>query len=114
MSNKASDMRELVYAAAGPRERFENRKRCMDRAARNAGLRYRTVRAVFYGEIKDTDHKAIRALRRAAIQHSEAKAHVAVLERQVRVMDAADPEMFGPAIAALRDEVRALRELLGA
>jgi len=71
MSEKASEgrkMRELVALVAGPREWSDTRQSWLARAARRSGVTYRTIKALWYGEIDDPKHYAAQLLRIAAQQ----------------------------------------------
>lgn len=112
VSNKTfgvKKMRELVEAVAGPRPAGE-RDRWFAKAANLAGITYRQVRAVFYGEIKDPEHKAIRSLKKAAGQNEAAElAHR--FEHLARSLDHRDSDFHSADIAALIHAARALRGL---
>lgn len=59
-------MRELVAAVAGPKADWGGRDRWFEKAARLAGLSYRQVRGVYYGEITDPENIAVIKLKEAA------------------------------------------------
>lgn len=104
---KASVMRELVEAVAGPRQWSDTRESWLSRAARRSGLSFRTVKAVWYGEIKDEGHNSIRLLRHAALERAEVLA--SRFETIARGMESADPDMFRDDVLALVNVARALR-----
>lgn len=65
-SSEARKMRELVATVAGPREWSDTRQSWLARAARRSGLTYRTIKALWYGEIDDPKHYAAQLLQVAA------------------------------------------------
>lgn len=65
-SSEARTMRELVASVAGPREWSDTRQSWLARAARRSGLTYRTMKALWYGEIDDPKHYAAQLLQIAA------------------------------------------------
>lgn len=99
------NVRELVAAAAGPQQFSDNRKSWLARAARNSGLSYRTIRAIFYGEIDDARHPAIQLL--------EARARTQALARRfetiARGLETIDADFHRASIDQLVDAARALR-----
>ncbi len=109
MSEKAS-MRRLVEAVAGPRTWSDTRQSWLNRAARRSGLSFRTIKGIWYGEITDESHAAIRILRRTAADTSP-EILAQRLEALARGMVAADADFYRPDIRALIDAVRALRNL---
>jgi hypothetical protein len=100
-------MRELVAAVAGPREFSDNRKSWLNRAARRAGISFRSVKAVFYAEITDPNHHAVRLLQCAARERAGALA--GRFETIAQNMEAADPDFYRADVVALIDVARALR-----
>ena len=104
-------MRDLVAAVAGPRTWTDNRKSWLNRAARRAGISYRSVKAVWYGEITDQSHHAIRLLQHEAGRRAQVLA--GKFETIARNMEVSDPDFFGEDIAALVHAARALRGLDG-
>ena len=109
MSEKVSAVRALVEAVAGPRQWSDNRKSWLDRAARRSGLTYRTIKAVWYGEITDESHSAIRLLQHAARQRADALA--GRLETIAHGLEATDSDFYRQDILGLIHAVRALRNL---
>ncbi len=109
MSEKAS-MRRLVEAVAGPRTWSDTRQSWLNRAARRSGLSYRTIKGIWYGEITDESHAAIRILRRTA-EDTSPEILAQRLEALARGMVAADADFYRPDVRALIDAVRALRGL---
>ena len=110
---KASEgkMRELVVAVAGGIQGMDNRKSLVARAARRAGITYRTCKAIFYGEITDPRHLAIRALRQAAQGKQEANKLATQFQTIAGALNAQDADFYSADIAALIDAARALRGL---
>lgn len=110
--SKFASGRDLIAAVAGPREWSDTRQSWLNRAAKRAGLSYRTIRGIFYGEIDKPDHPCMRLL------EIEAASRMASLagryERLARSMDAADADFFRADALALIDAARALRDGAGA
>ena len=99
-------VRELVEAVAGPRQWSDTRESWFSRAARRSKLSYRTIRAIWYGEIKDESHHAVRLLRHAAERQAAQQ-----FESIASALRAIDPEFHSPRIAQYLDLARALRGL---
>lgn len=106
---KLSEMRELVAAVAGPREFSDTRESWLNRAARRAGITYRSAKAVFYAEITNPRHPAIRLLQHAADKRAGTLA--SSFEAIARGMESTDADFYRADIAALINTVRALRGL---
>lgn len=70
----AVSLRGLVVAVAGPQQASDNRKSLIARAARNAGISFRSVKAVWYNEIDDPNHAVVRLLQHAAERRTKADA----------------------------------------
>jgi len=102
-------MRELIAAVAGPRLDGDNRKSWLNRAARKSGLSFRSVKAVFYGEITDENHSAVRLLKYAARERAQTLA--SRFETIARGMESADPDFYRADVLGLIDAARALRGL---
>lgn len=102
-------MRDLVAAVAGPLRFSDNRKSWLNRAARNSGLSFRSVKAVFYGEITDERHPAVRILQFTLRERAQ---ELAVrFETIARGMESADPDFYRADVLGLIDAARALRGL---
>ena len=114
-SEKRSEgnMRELIAAVAGPVMIQDNRKSWLSRAARNSGLTFRTIKALFYGEITDPYHPAVTRLKETAIDtgRKEARSLATQFETIAGAMNAADPDFYSSDVAALVGAARALRNL---
>jgi hypothetical protein len=112
MSEKHSGavMRDLVAAAAGPRQWNDTRESWLARAARNAGVSYRQAKALFYGEITDDEHKTVRRMREAAGQH-EAEQLAHRFEALAGSLQSRDADFHSSDVAALLHAARALRGL---
>jgi len=106
---KQSVMRQLVAAVAGPREFSDNCKSWLNRAARRAGISYRSVKAVFYAEITDPNHHAVRLLEFAARERAGTLA--SRFEAVAQGMETADPDFYRADVLAFIDVARALRGL---
>jgi hypothetical protein len=111
MEKPSVALRELVVAVAGPRKWSDTRESWLARASRKSGVSYRTIKSIYYGEIEDPLHPAVRLLRYAARPHRFDLA--SRVERAARSMEQADPDFFEQDIAALVDVARALRGLGG-
>ncbi len=103
-------VRALIESVAGPRTWSDTRQSWLNRAARRSGLTYRTIKGIWYGEITDEGHSAVRILRRVAADTSP-EILAQRLEALARGMVAADADFYRPDIRALIDAVRALRNL---
>ena len=108
--------RELVSTVAGPREWGDDRRRQIARAARRGNVTYRMARAIYYGEVKDREHKAWRRLEAAAL----ARKRTAAADLRARLVQAADrqrnssdPDFFVFDLAALDDAISALGRMAG-
>lgn len=111
--SEESSMRELVLAAVGPKRDFETRERWIERAARKAGITYRAAKAVFYREITDPEHRAIRRLAEAArLRQKERAARADAADSFGRLvalrssLASIDPEFHREAIAKLDEAIR--------
>ena len=107
-------MRKEIAILAGPRGWDDTRASWLNRVCdRVPTVTYRTVKALYYGEIKDPDsHWASREIRRAvaviqAQQH--AKAVAGELEAILSGRDGANPALDRQSTAALVHALRALR-----
>lgn len=109
MSDKASKMRELVFAVAGWLP-DRNRKKLFAKAARNAGVSYRSAKSVFYGEITDPDHKTVRRMKLAAGRH-EAQSLADRFQHLAGALNQRDADFHSEDIAALLHAAGALRDL---
>lgn len=101
--------RELIAAVAGPLEQFDNRKSWLSRAADEAGLTFRQVKAIFYSERKP-NQKTIAKLKEAAGRY-EAQRLAERFEGLAHSLNVRDEDFHGPDIAALLNAARALRGL---
>jgi 7-keto-8-aminopelargonate synthetase-like enzyme len=55
--------KSLLADLCGPREIHDSRESWLRRGARLAGLTYRQAKSIFYGEIQNPEHRAVRAIR---------------------------------------------------
>lgn len=108
-------LRELVIVVAGPRQWTDTRESWLARAARRAGISYRQVKSIWYGEIADRDHRSVRLLRDAAEQNARGEASELAnkLETIARGMRASDPDFYREDMSALVDVARGLRNRFG-
>lgn len=115
MSEKRSEetMRELIATVAGPVQFTDNRKSWLSRAARNSGLTFRQVKALFYGEITDPNHLAARRLKDAAVEagRKEARSLAAQFETIAGGLNATDETFYRDQAAAYVEIARILRGL---
>jgi hypothetical protein len=112
-------MRKEIAILAGPRGWDDTRESWLNRVCKAVPtVSYRTVKALYYGEIKDPDsHWASREIRRAvaviqAQQH--AKAVAGELEAILSGRDGANPALDRQSTAALVHVLRAFRDQGGA
>lgn len=106
-------LRDLVATVAGPRQWGDTRESWLYRAARRSKLNYRTIKAIFYGELTDPNHAAARQLRDAAARFGKTEA-IALAERfetVARGLHAADQVFHRADVDALVHAARALRGL---
>lgn len=111
-------LRSLVAEVAGPRLPTDNRKSWLNRAARSAGVSYRQIKGLFYGEISDPLHRSARLLRDAAERDSAAKraakdealSAIRTLMARRDKLAATDPDFFSEEISAIE---HALRSMVG-
>jgi hypothetical protein len=59
----AASPKTLLADLCGPREIHDSRESWLRRGARLAGVSYRQVKSIFYGEIQNPEHRAVRAIR---------------------------------------------------
>lgn len=115
MSELAVEMKNAVIALAGERRWNETRQRWLERAARRAGITYRSARALFYCEPHQPRAAVLHKVRAAVERKNkslEANAHNAnqgLLDRLARIeaaLMASDPDFYSEAISAIRDTAR--------
>lgn len=104
MTEKLSEgsMREHIATLAGPRQWSDTRESWLARAARKAGLSYRTIKALWYGEITDENNASARLLRQAAELANQ-------YESMARIMNENNSEFYREHALALLDMARTLR-----
>lgn len=108
MSEKASGkvgvrtMREEIAILAGPRGWGDTRESWLARVCQRVpSVPFRTLKAIWYGEITRQDHWAAIDLRRAAERELQAtKDRIAVAVHRMEVLD---EDFHGPSITALRE-----------
>lgn len=105
--SEASNMRELVAAVAGPREWSDTRESWLARAARRAGISYRSVKAIWYGEITNPRNRSIQLLEHAV--RARAQSLSGRFETIARGMQAADADFYRADVLALLNVARTLR-----
>jgi hypothetical protein len=118
--SKDEEMRNEIERVAGPRTWGQTRESWLSRVPRavkkilgteTETISYRTVKSLWYGQIKDPEHKAIRHIRRAA-QLIKAQKQALTLAQQyqtiARGMNDADKDLFSSDIARLERVARVL------
>ncbi len=90
------DLHEAMTCLAGPRLWSDTRESWIGRAARRAGISYRTAKALLYREIKDPKWSVVQAVTQAAArlcddetQEALARDDISILARRVAEMEAA-------------------------
>jgi hypothetical protein len=108
-------MKREIAIVAGPREWGDTRESWLARVPRRVStVTFRTVRALWYGEITDPNHWAARDIRREAQlieARREAAAVAARYETIIGGLNARDPDFHQPEIAALVSALRSLRNV---
>lgn len=108
-------MRKEIAVIAGPRDWGQTHDSWLARVPKKVKtVSYRTVKALWYGEINDPEHWAARDIRRAVEiieAQREAANLVSKLETIVSGLDTTDPNFHQPSIAALVSELRKIRGL---
>jgi ribosomal protein L29 len=112
-TNRVSAMRKEIAILAGPRGWDDTRESWLNRVCTAVPtVSYRTVKALWYGEIQDPEHWAIRDIRRA-VAVIEAQQHANALAGQLASLlsgcDPANPAHDRASTAALVSALRALR-----
>jgi hypothetical protein len=106
-------MREEIAFLAGPREWGVTRESWLNGVtAKVPNVTFRTVKALWYGEITDPEHWAARDIRRAVevIQAQREAANLASqLESLIGGLNVTDPNFHQPTIAQLVGTLRKLR-----
>lgn len=106
-------MRKEIAILAGPRDWGVTRESWLASVPDKVQtVTYRTVKALWYGEIKDPDHWAARDIRRA-VEIVQAQREAAELATQLQSiatgLDVTDPNFHRPTISALLGTIRQLR-----
>ena len=120
MSEKSSgvnDVRREIAVVAGPREWGDTRESWLAKASRRVpSVSFRTMKALWYGEISDANHRASRDVKRAA-EIIEAKREARSLAAQYETiaggMRATDQDFYRAEIDTLVSAARILRGLDG-
>ena len=112
-SSGVNPVRKEISVVAGAREWGDTRESWLARVPRKVPtVTFRTVKALFYGEIDDPDHWAARDIRRAA-ELIEARKEASSLASQFETiaggLDATDPDFHSADTAALIHVARLLR-----
>ena len=114
-SSGSSSVREEIAIVAGPREWGDTRESWLARVTRKVPtVSFRTVKALWYGEICDHNHWAARDIRRAA-SVIEGRREAAALARQFEsiagALSAKDQDFHSADVTALLSAARALRNV---
>jgi hypothetical protein len=117
-SSGEKNVRAEIAVVAGPREWGDTRESWLARVPRKVStVKFRTVKALWYGEIDDPDHWAARDIRRAAAAIQAGRQEAAALASQYETilggLNARDPDFYSPEIAALLGALRQLRDVDG-
>ena len=111
-SSGVKNVRTEIAVVAGPKEWGDTRESWLARVSRKVPtVSFRTVKALWYGEIDDTDHWAARDIRRAA-ELIEARKETAALAVQYQSLigglRAADQDFYSAEIDRLERIARML------
>lgn len=107
-------VRGLVAAVAGPQLHSDNRKSWLARAARKAGISFRQIKSLFYGEIRDPNHRSVRLLRDAAESRAAADAQArAEVIKNFRALLALRDSLVASDQAFNQPQINALEHALG-
>lgn len=106
-------MRKEIAFLAGPKEWGDTRESWLARVPEKVKtVSYRTVKAIWYGEITDPDHWAARDIRRA-VELLQAQREAAALADQlssvITGLNVTDANFHQPTVAALIGTLRKLR-----
>src|ERR1700749_4571694 len=109
-------VRKEIAVVAGPRDWGDTRESWLARVPRKVStVSFRTVKALWYGEIDDPEHWAARDIRRAAEAIQAGRKDVEALATQYETiiggLNARDPDFHSPEIAALLGALRQLRDV---
>lgn len=113
MSEKSSVRKEIALIA-GPREWGDTRDSWLARAARRVPtVSFRTMRSLWYGEIRNPNHWALRDIRRAAAERGRNESGLLAdqFETIAHGLSVTDADFHSDTIAALVSAARALRNL---
>lgn len=109
---KTVNWRDEIAWIAGPFGYQESRESWLARAARRAGVTFRTIKALFYGQRVNPGFAIGSKIRDAAEDaRREARALASQFETIAGGLNAKDPDFHSDDIAALISAARALRGL---
>lgn len=110
-------VRTEIAIVAGPREWGDTRESWLARVPRRVStVTYRTVKALWYGEIKDPEHWAARDIREAAtrIKERQEREHAAAnYESMAAGLLAKDEDFHSEDVRALVHAAHLLRTMVG-
>lgn len=114
-SSGVSSMREAISIVAGPKDWGDTRESWLARVPRKVRtVTYRTVKALWYGEITDTEHWAAREIQRVAdaiIEQGEREAAASSYETLAAGMLVSDPEFHSEKVRQYLDAAYLLRTM---
>ena len=104
MTVLADEMHDAIVKLAGDREVFDSRERWLERAARRAGISFRTAKSLFYREGADPRASVIEKIRTAVRGHGDAEelGAYAALQNQIDKLQA-DVDETREVLARVRD-----------
>lgn len=108
-------MREAISIVAGPKDWGDTRESWLARVPRKVRtVTFRTVKALWYGEITDTEHWAAREIQRAAdaiIEQQQREHAAAQLDSMVAGMLVRDPDFHSEEAGAYLYAAHLLRSM---
>lgn len=114
-SSGVSSMREAIAIVAGPKEWSDTRESWLARVPRRVRtVTFRTVKALWYGEITDPEHKAARAIQRAAdaiLEQRERESAATALETVAAGMVVRDPDFYSEEMRQYLNAAHLLRTM---
>ena len=117
VSNIVEELHDGIVALAGPRSDRDTRESMLSRAARAAGLNYRTAQRLYRREITDPRYSIVRAIREALArraataaekQEAEANAELHDLRSRVERLECLIANLDRPPAPERRETIRGL------
>ncbi len=110
--HRTLDWQTFIAQAAGPMRAQDTRESWLARAARKAGISYRQIKALWYGQTVDPKTStAIGVLTAAEKARKEASQLATQFESLAGGLNAKDPDFYSDDVLALISAARALRGL---